>query len=206
MGLLTLLTGRMPRADARAWGSARTLADLGELTARWLEGTIKSQPGYYGPCDVDEDDAPGMTATLIALCRAGYVTDQSQAGCVAPGYDGAGWEQRAAVQGFAGDDTLDWLSEALRPTRFRLFAHPVKGAWRRAGKGVTVTTRAGRAYTGFGGQRGRADIDLWFGAAGNGAAVDAACAAWQVTIYDPEFGPNDLWPVLHSAALANTNA
>ena len=26
------------KSDLAAWGSARTLADLGELTARWLEG------------------------------------------------------------------------------------------------------------------------------------------------------------------------
>ena len=42
----------MNRADRKLWAAARTLADLGELTARWLEGRIASQPGYaanYGP-------------------------------------------------------------------------------------------------------------------------------------------------------------
>jgi hypothetical protein len=29
--------------DAEQWAAARTLADLGELTALWLEGTISSQ-------------------------------------------------------------------------------------------------------------------------------------------------------------------
>ncbi len=37
---------KMSRTDRRAWKQARTLAELGELTARWLEGDIASQPGY----------------------------------------------------------------------------------------------------------------------------------------------------------------
>ena len=47
-------------SDLAAWRSARTLADLGELTARWLEGTVASVPGYCGPPDRgDEGAGPG---------------------------------------------------------------------------------------------------------------------------------------------------
>ncbi|GGZ19658.1 DUF6919 domain-containing protein [Streptomyces nitrosporeus] len=35
----------MSRADRRRWRSARTVADLGELMALWLEGEIASRPG-----------------------------------------------------------------------------------------------------------------------------------------------------------------
>ncbi len=35
----------MNRADRKAWRSARTLADLGELTARWIEGDLGEHPG-----------------------------------------------------------------------------------------------------------------------------------------------------------------
>ena len=34
----------MSTADRRAWEAARTLADLGELTAQWLEGAIARSP------------------------------------------------------------------------------------------------------------------------------------------------------------------
>jgi hypothetical protein len=36
----------MSRADRRRWKSARTLADVGELTAPWLPGEISSLAGY----------------------------------------------------------------------------------------------------------------------------------------------------------------
>ena len=35
----------MSAADLAAWGDARSLPDLGLLTALWLEGTIESSPG-----------------------------------------------------------------------------------------------------------------------------------------------------------------
>ncbi|MGW1620979.1 DUF6919 domain-containing protein, partial [Streptomyces sp. NPDC002172] len=35
----------MSRSDRRRWRSARTISDLGELMALWLEGTIASRPG-----------------------------------------------------------------------------------------------------------------------------------------------------------------
>jgi len=41
---------RMSRCDRRAWEQARTLLELGELVARWLEGDIASQPGYMPDC------------------------------------------------------------------------------------------------------------------------------------------------------------
>ncbi len=96
----------LTRRDRSLWAAARSLADLGELTALWLDGSIASQPGYYGPCDVDEDDAPGLTDTLILLNRAGYVTFGSQAG-----YDGAPWQQLAAVEGLAAPHTYNWLCD-----------------------------------------------------------------------------------------------
>jgi Domain of unknown function (DUF6919) len=40
--------GEMDPEDAARWRAARTLADLGELTAQWLEGKIASS-NWSGP-------------------------------------------------------------------------------------------------------------------------------------------------------------
>jgi hypothetical protein len=67
----------MSPEDEALWRSARTLADLGELTARWIEGAIASQPGYFGAADLESDD---LVPVLAAVNRAGFRTDTSQPG------------------------------------------------------------------------------------------------------------------------------
>jgi hypothetical protein len=109
---MTAYGGTLTPDDRPRWAAARTLADLGELTAQWLEGRIDSQPGYYGRVDVDEDKVPGLTETLILLNRAGFLTNGSQAGFDGKGFDNARWQQLAAVTGFASKETYGWL-EAL---------------------------------------------------------------------------------------------
>src|SRR6266496_4268047 len=42
--------GEMDPEDAARWRAARTLADLGELTAQWLEGKIASIPAVVPGC------------------------------------------------------------------------------------------------------------------------------------------------------------
>lgn len=193
------------RAERHIWASARTLDDLGRLTARWLTGDLKSQPGYYGPVDVDEDDAPGMTTALVACNRAGFVTHSSQAGFDGTGYDGAHWQQRAAVTGFAGQNVLDLLRDGLHGTLLGIVAHPVKTGHRRDLTGVPVTVREGRVFTTFGRQLAVACIaDLYDGC--SDAAIGALRVAWQVTVYDPDFGPNDLWAELAAVMTAKEAA
>ncbi|MEU7378150.1 DUF6919 domain-containing protein [Streptomyces albidoflavus] len=61
---------RMSRADSRRWHAARTVADLGTLTALWLEGGFGSRPGYephWGP----DEETTTLIPTLAALCRTG---------------------------------------------------------------------------------------------------------------------------------------
>mgnify|MGYP001560389005 FL=1 len=186
--------GPILRRDRPLWAAAHTIDDLADLTARWLAGDIASQPSYYGPVDVDEDDAAGLTETLIALNRAGYLTNNSQAGCDVIGARGWQWEQSAAVTGFAGDDTYRWLCNVIAGTRFEILA----GRCQRRGPRVTVTFTDGRPYTEFG-VDGPGDVRFLYGGCDD-AAVDALVAAWQVTVYDPEIGSNDLWAHLHDAA------
>jgi hypothetical protein len=200
----------MSRAGRDRWARARTLGDVGELTAHWLEGRIDSQPNYRVRCDVDEADAPGLTGTLVALNRAGFVTSGSQAGHDGEGYDGAHWQQYAAVVGFATPEIVGWLQDTV--------VAPVAADGSRADTGLcltrcaratflrdvdTVTFRDGVPVTDFGNRYSARDLrDDW---AGYGVchpdAVAELVAAEQVVVRDTEFGRNDrLWPALRAAA------
>lgn len=188
---------RMSKADCRAWQAARTLADLGELTAQWLEGRIASQPGYCGPSDIED---PALVPLLARLNRAGFVTTGSQIGETGPG-----WEQRAAVEGFADEEMARLLQLAAIDAGLTCVLHAPDELprWRyRYGKSVTVTRVNGARFTGFGVQIPRRhirDAHLGYGMCDR-EAVDAIEAAWQVTIIDPEWGRTDvLWRVLEQA-------
>ncbi len=190
------------KSDLAAWQSARTLADLGELTARWIEGDLASQPGYCGPSDIED---PALVPFLAALNRAGFVTTGSQIGESGPGYDGAYWQQRAAVEGFASERTALALIRAAAACGLISVSYPPASMsrWRyRYDRSVTVTMREDRKITGFGVQLPRRHIrDSWLGyGICHRAAVDALCSAWQVTVIDPEWGRDDLlWHVLDLA-------
>jgi len=183
------------RADRERWASARTLADLGELTALWLEGEIRKAPGYDGP--PDPETLP-LVPVLAAACRAGFVTSGSQPGC-----RGAGQEQRAAVEGFASLPTMDRLlrcrdgvlAERGLPIVIRAWRASWRTSWRYA---IPVSRSDGQVVTRFGARLSRRFIrDPWTGyGACHRDAVAALCGAWQVTVTDPQWGRDDaLWPV-----------
>jgi len=191
----------MSKADRRLWAEARTLADVGELTARWLEGRIDSQPGYCGPSDVD--DPARLVPLLAKLCRAGFVTTCSQIGGREQGANGTCWEQCAAVEGFVGPHLAFRLAQAAENAALDYVLHdPVNlPRWRYRYHGaVTVTRVNGRPFTGFGANLPRRHIrdDLLGYGICHPDAVDALCSAWQVTLIDPEWGrePSPLWDML----------
>jgi hypothetical protein len=195
----------MNRTERRLWAQARTLADIGELTALWLEGAIQSYPCYGGT--PDPETAP-LVPVLAALNRAGVVTIASQPGFAGFGYDGALWEQRAAVETFAGsDEAVEHLAGAASAHGLQVIAHGAAGMprWRyRTTREAVVTRRESDDYTWFGMQLSRRDIrSSWLGwGICERSAVSALCSAWQVTIVDPEWGRADspLWTALASFA------
>jgi len=87
-----------PEAEAglTLWQQASSFQELCELTARFIEGTIKYIPGYCAET-LDEESQP-LVHYLAALNRAGFLTDQSQ-----PGFDEGHSKQRAFVTGFASE-------------------------------------------------------------------------------------------------------
>jgi hypothetical protein len=192
---LTDLSEPLTREDAPKWAAAQSLPELAELTAQWLEGRIDSQPGYYGPVDVDEADAPGLTAALIACNRAGYLTNGSQAGCLDEVTETGRWTQLAAVTGFAPYRQAQRLAGlVVADGRFRIEHGPMEAG----GNGVTVTWRDGHPYTRFGGRLSRRTMrDELYGGCSRQALKDVAWSQ-QVTIYDPVAGRNDLWEWLHT--------
>jgi hypothetical protein len=196
----------LKRRDHARWQQAESVQDLCDLTAGWLTGEIASHPGYYGPVDVEEHDAPGLTNALVALNRIGFWTRTSQAGADGDGYDGAHWTQLAAVDGFADRALAERLEHALAGTRFRIQAHPVG---LQGHEGVVVTRREGHAHTRFGGSTDDEDLATHLAGVGERAAR-AVRAGTQVVIWDPRVGRNDLWPVLNkisrSAAWATARA
>lgn len=182
----------MNRADHKQWAAARTLADLGHLMALWLEGSIKSRPGYYGSTDLD---TPELTALCAALCRAGLVTDNSQQGGHWT-YRGRAVRARASIAGFADDETLNKLYDAVRGTGLIVTARHTKRRrwWRHRDEGagrVAVTEVEGRINTEFGGQLWPSCMEsIWDGIGAQ--AYREVRDAWHIAVVDPEWGRNEL--------------
>jgi hypothetical protein len=189
---------RMSQEDADLWWEARTLKDLGERVALWLEFAIDSQPGYASNCHPDEETWD-LVPVLAAANRAGFVTHGSQPGTRPEiGYDGAVWEQRAAVDGFANAVLAQRIHDVCASAG--LIVHMYPSAGRRGEKAVPVTIRNGCRYTGFGHRLPRRLIRFLYRANCNDDAVDALLNAHQVTVIDPEWGRDDyLWVHLAEA-------
>ncbi|MFJ7497856.1 DUF6919 domain-containing protein [Streptomyces sp. NPDC097727] len=180
---------KMSHADTRRWESARTLADIGQLTALWLEGQIKSQPGYEPGWGPDTETLP-LVPTLAALCRAGYVTTNSQPGESGRGADGRWYEQKAAAEGFVSDPGL---------YRRLVTAAGSAGLTVAGGTQVIVTTCNGRPYTAFGGVLGARDMQAQWSVLNRGAFAELT-SAMPLTIAAPEYGEagQRMWRVLSS--------
>jgi len=195
---------RMSRADRREWEQARTLTELGELTARWLEGDIASQPGYRPNCGPARETTE-LIPTLAKLNRAGYVTRLGSQPGLPPteGYDGRLWSQRAAVSGFADDATTARILTAVDGTGLRLIGHdtPLRRRlwprWRRPGNtAVDVTTAGGRVTNDSGARMSLGDLESCFAELGQ-EGFAAVRDAIQVTVIDPVWGRDEyLWSVL----------
>jgi hypothetical protein len=189
-------------ATRRVWQSARTLADLGHLTASWLEGDLATVPGYDGPPD---EETAALVPMLAGLNRAGYVTSGSQPADAGHGYDGAWWEQRAAVEGFTGPHMAARLADAAETAELLavVYAPAELPRWRiRYDRAVHVTRRDGEAVTWFGAHRPRRHLrDSWTGyGTCHPDAIKAVCGAWQVAVIDPLWRRRDLlWQVLADA-------
>ena len=184
----------MNRADRRLWASARTLDDLCELTAMWLEGELEQTPGHLGPpCP----ETAEITAELVAACRAGFLTWDSQPGRPRTPDNSC---QYAAVTGFVTESRIAAVRAALDIPGLNFTQ--LKSARRRTsyGSAIAITFDRGEAFTSYGHRISRKDIRWEFGTC-HRAAVTEVCEAWQVTVIDEVAGRSDrLWPALERFA------
>ena len=87
------------------WAEARTLLEIGELTAQWLEGRSPKSPWYIGEPDPETTE---IVPVLAALNRIGFVTTMSQ-----PGRGlSEEYAQRAEVSGYTSRKLADHLEAA----------------------------------------------------------------------------------------------
>ncbi|MFE7934325.1 DUF6919 domain-containing protein [Streptomyces sp. NPDC057456] len=187
----------MSWSDRRRWRSARTIADLGELMALWLEGEMASRPGYQPRCGPDEE-TKHLVPTLAVLCRSGYVTTCSQPGLVGTGVDGLWWEQRAAVELVVTDpELLNRLVDAAYAAGLivRINDHRPDGGVRE--QPVVATTCDGEPVTAFGGQISRADMAIQWPGLDRDLYREVSTGTY-VSVVAPEYGPagERLWVTL----------
>jgi hypothetical protein len=185
----------MSRSDRRRWRSAHTVADLGALMALWLEGELRSWPGYMPGCG-PEEETTHLIPSLAALNRAGFLTIASQPGEVGSGHDGLWWEQRAAVEGFVSDRGLyHRLLDAAQAASLCVAVDDVHtGVYDPA---ITVTTVDGRPFTEFGARLSYRDMRTIWPVIREEAFYSLGTAV-RVAIAAPETGAagERLWPVL----------
>ncbi|WP_329564540.1 hypothetical protein OG711_39020 (plasmid) [Streptomyces uncialis] len=185
----------MSRSDRRQWAAPQTVTALGEPMARWLEGAIRSWPGYapnHGP----EPETAHLVPSLAALNRAGFLTTCSQPGLAGTGVDGLWWEQRAAAEGYIADRPLyhrllaaaddAGLTVVINDPGTRTYETP-----------EIVTTCDGEPVTAFGHLLGYRDMRVQWRGVSPAAFLDLAGAV-SLAIIAPEYGTagERLWPVL----------
>lgn len=166
--------------DRQLWTDARTLQDLGELTARWLERDIDYLPGYGEPEAGPDAETAELVPYLARANRNGYVTNFSQP---ARTFAGAGG-QRAAVDGFCTEETAERIQAVILRTPLIVITTPA--GWDNPTQ-IPVTMDGGEAFTWVGGAMSPEDISDQYGDDCPHAIVDLAIA-WQVAVLDPEWG------------------
>lgn len=195
------------RRGCAQWAGAQTLEDLGEITARWLEGDLKYNPSYgYG--DGPDPETEEIVPALVTLNRNGFVTSGSQPGHGAVP-SGWGWDvwQRAAVDGFTDPDTADKLEAACKDAGLLFINNGRAGFWshQRNAVPVTVTPPDGQipdddagyhVHSTSGAHLSRRRLSIEQDGPPQGILRDHE----QITIIDPIWGRKDhLWDVVTKA-------
>lgn len=165
-----------------AWKAAQSMAELGELTAQFLECTSPYFPGDLAPATMNETTP--LVSSLAKMNRAGFVTVTSQPGYDGEGYDGSNWKQRAYVQGFASGHAARCLRRVTLRSDIVAYAvdSPTNAAWMT----VPATQCAGKRTLVVG--RPVAPDELDFNDACNATMMEVLRSAYYVCLFDPKWG------------------
>jgi len=180
--------------DLTPWSACRTLADLADVTARWLQGELTYFPGHNNPSEPPLDETKSLIQVLVSLNRAGYVTTNSQPG---QSMTRDGNAQRAFVRGYCSEDTFKRIDAAIYGTELIALPRP-PGMYHLCP--VPVTTVNGQNFTWGGMSSGESDaIAREFGGALSDAMVQVLANCWLVDVLDPVWGrTNLLWSKLQA--------
>ena len=160
-----------------SWKRAQSLEDLGELTARWLEGT---EPHH--PCSIGggpDGETSRLVSDLAMLNRAGFVTDHSQPGERLQD----GFAQRAAASGFCVEAMARRIATLGLWTDLVVIAFP-SGC--EGGHRVPITIVEHRPYT-WAGRYELVELDNFAEACG-AELVERLRACWRIDVFDPQWG------------------
>jgi Domain of unknown function (DUF6919) len=165
-------------AGGDPWAQPLDLAELGELTAQWLEGAIDGSP-WNGDSPPDDETQP-LAAYLAAMNRRGYITDFSQ-----PGIPGG---QRAAVSGFCEKPQAACLASLSLESDLVVVSEYPGGE---ATYEIIVTKDEGRAFTRITG----AGVIVGGMPGFHLDTLLRLTDCYYVSIFDPRWGRDDrLWP------------
>lgn len=185
----------------RAWAATRTIADHGELVARWLAGEYRYTPGHVGPAD---DETAAIRADLVRLCRAGVVTTGSQPGATGTDQDGR-WVQRAYLTAYGNDDVILRLALAAAAAGLWVESTPHAPGAETMPSGVVPVTFDPDTDQVFTGSCGGQDVHVWdrWAVAWHPESLRAWQTAAQLHVVDPTPGRERLlWDTLTAALTA----
>lgn len=177
-------------SDAEQWRVAKTFDELGELTANWLEGKQSYYPLYGGNPD---SETTSISEILAYFNRNGLVTTFSQP---AEPLDEEGSAQRAAVEGYASEETAKKLAILGLCSDLLVFIFPPN---RVGGYQIPITLSQFQPFTWCGASWGYEELEC-FAEVCSSEAMNSLEEAWKVMIIDSQWGREKyLWTQIHDA-------
>lgn len=166
------------RKEESPWSEAKSLEDLGEVTARWLQGEGFEHPLYGGGPD---EETAEILADLVLLNRRGLVTTFSQP---AEPIDNTGFGQRAAVEGYASEELARRIATVTLHTDLLVFLY--RPGWE-GGYQVPITLSEHHPYSWCGAVWGDEELIHWMKVCFEEGML-TLCGAWTVVAIDLKWG------------------